>query len=302
MKHFLEISQLSLDTVRQLLTRAEQLRQTTLYPKFSGCSLVNLFYEPSTRTRVSFELAAIKLAIAVVNLDSARSSETKGEQLEDTVKTLGAMGVNLLVVRHSEDGLPARVAAAAPDGLHVINAGDGQHAHPTQALLDWMTILQHKPHTARLKIAMVGDLRHSRVANSLQALACLWQTHDVVLVAPPKWLPMQPLYGQTTSSLREGLQGADVVVALRVQRERLTEHEVFDVAAYRADYAVTAASMALAKPDAIVLHPGPVNRGIELDHDVADGPQAVIWQQVSNGVMMRMAIIEHLLTQTGAGA
>ena len=299
MKHFLDIEQLSAHDVQQLVARAEQFRQGAPYPQFTGATLVNLFYEASTRTRVSFELAAAKLALTVVNMDVAHSSESKGEQLVDTVRTLAAMGVNLLVLRHREDGLPARIAALAPDNLQVINAGDGQHAHPTQALLDWMTILQYKSATARLKIAIVGNIRHSRVANSFQALSARLPPHELVFVAPEEWLPQAPYPGKVTTSLREGLKDADVVMSLRVQRERLAAEDAFDLAFYRAEFAITPATLAWAKPDVILLHPGPINRGIELDPEVADGPAAVIWPQVRNGVFMRMAVIEWVLKASG---
>ncbi len=298
MKHFLEISQLSVTDVMQLLQRAEELRHLSTYPTFPGRSLVNLFYEPSTRTRVSFELAAAHLALKVINLDTSCSSESKGEQLLDTVRTLAAMRVNVLVMRHAQDGLVSLIAAQAPAGIQIINAGDGQHAHPTQALLDWMTILQHKPQQTRLKIVIVGDVRHSRVAHSFQALASLLQMHELVLVAPRAWLPDHAHYARMTTCLRDGLTDADVVMALRVQRERLAAHDELDLDAYCADYTITAKRWALAKPDAILMHPGPLNRGIEVDDATADGSSAVIWQQVGNGVFMRMAIIERLLAES----
>lgn len=295
MKHCLDVNELSYDAVIRLIERALVFKHATVWPAYPRKILANLFYENSTRTRVSFELAAKHLGMSVVNVDVARSSEQKGEQQADTIKTLASMGVDIAVIRHSEAGMPKTLADSAPQNMHVINAGDGAHAHPTQALLDVMTIMEHKPQWPDLKIAVVGDIRHSRVAHSLQALCQLLKMGELVFVGPESWLPTAMPYGRATTSLSEGLAGADVVMTLRVQQERLLAGEHLDLSRYRQDYALTQATLAYAKPDAIVMHPGPLNRGIEIDNDVADGPQSCIWQQVHNGVFMRMAIIEALL-------
>ena len=296
MNHFLNIQQLTSDDVLALIKRALHLKKETRHPQFEQRILANLFYENSTRTRVSFELAAKRMGMIVINLDIARSSESKGEEIRDTIKTLGSMGVDVAVIRHVDEGLPHTMAECAPSHLHVINAGDGAHAHPTQAMLDFMTILEYKTNLRDLKIALVGNLKHSRVANSLQGMCQLLNVKCLKLVAPSVWLPSDPIYGEMTSSLKEGLEGADVIITLRMQRERFLTTDCLNLADYQRDYRITTANLAFAKPDAIVMHPGPINRGIEIDSDVADGVQSCIWQQVQNGVWIRMAIIERLLT------
>lgn len=298
MQHLLDIHQLRQDDVQTLVQRAMDFKQGLEYPQYPGRSLATLFYENSTRTRVSFELAAQHLGLSVVNVDMQTSSESKGEIIDDTFQTLVAMGINYFVIRHQHDGLPARLAEQYGHGIHVVNAGDGQHAHPSQALLDCMTIMERKPELEKLKIAIIGDLRHSRVANSFQVLSALMGVKELVMVAPTPWQPSHVHYGRVTTSLKDGLENADVVMCLRVQRERLQEAEQLDMVQYRKQYALTSESLNYAKKDAIVMHPGPMNRGVEIDNDVADGPQSVILKQVQNGVFMRMAILD-ALTQLG---
>ncbi|OGV49838.1 MAG: aspartate carbamoyltransferase [Legionellales bacterium RIFCSPHIGHO2_12_FULL_42_9] len=295
MKHFLSIADLSRQQVEHLLQRALFFKQKQQFPVYPHHALANLFYENSTRTRISFELAAKNLSMEVVNVDLSTSSETKGEGIDDTIQTLAAMGITLFAIRHSEDGLPEHLAKGVNVGVHVINAGDGKHAHPSQAMLDLMTIVEKKPNLASLKIVIVGDIRHSRVANSLQCLFKLMQVGELVLVAPKPWQPEIVHYGHVTADLSEALQGADVVIGLRVQKERLAGHEQLDLAQYRAQFALTEDAVAMAKPDAIIMHPGPINRGIEIDTAVADGLQSVILTQVQNGVYMRMAILESMV-------
>lgn len=294
MNHLLDINQLSQHDVSRLLQRAMNYKQKVDFPRYPSFPLVSLFYENSTRTRVSFELAAKQLGMPVVNLDLQTSSEKKGEIIDDTFQTLKAMGFRVFVIRHKTEGLPAILAERYGDGVHIVNAGDGQHAHPTQALLDLMTILEYKSDLHRLKIAIVGDLRHSRVANSWQHLCALMGVGELALVSPEHWQSTHVHCGHVTSSLEEGLSGADVIICLRVQNERLHDTEQLDKTAYRRDYALTMASLAYAKPDAIVMHPGPMNRGVEIDSEVADGAQSVILQQVRNGVYMRMSVLEDL--------
>lgn len=295
MKHLLRIGQLSYEDCLCLLNRAVYFKSQHQYPQLSGLSLANLFYEPSTRTRISFEMAAKNLGIRVVNMDFAQSSATKGETIADTMQTMHAMGIQLFVMRHEKNGLPQAMADAFLTDIHIINAGDGTHEHPSQALLDMMTIMQYKPQLEHLKIVIVGDILHSRVTNSLQGLCALMGVKELVFVAPEIWhSTVRPSFGTITSSLREGLQNADVVIGLRVQKERLQVGETLDLAAYHRDYAITQMSLAWAKPDVIVLHPGPLNRGIEMNSDVADGPHSRILEQVKNGVFMRMAILDAL--------
>lgn len=295
MKHFLEINQFSSTQAERLLQRAKDFKNGKAHPSFSKHRLANLFYENSTRTRVSFELAADNLSIPVVNFDLNNSSESKGEIIEDTLSTLAAMGIDLFVIRHKQDGLQKQLAHHFGDSIHIINAGDGQHEHPSQAFLDLMTIQEIKPALPKLKVAIIGNLRHSRVANSLQHLFSLMNIGELVLVAPELWQPKNAIFGKVTTSLREGIENADVIICLRVQHERLLETEHLDLSTYRQDYALTADKLAWAKPDAMVMHPGPVNRGVEIDSCIVDGPQSVILRQVNNGVFMRMAIISSLL-------
>ncbi|HBI21381.1 MAG TPA: aspartate carbamoyltransferase [Legionella sp.] len=302
MNHLLDIHPLSQHDILALIQRALSFKHSPQHPRYPDHTLANLFYENSTRTRVSFELAANKLAMPVINVDLAHSSEHKGETIQDTVQTLAAMGIQLFVIRHAQEGLPHALAHQCKPGMHVINAGDGQHAHPSQALLDLMTIMEQKPDLTRLKIAIVGDLRHSRVANSLQQICATLNVGELTLVSPVIWKPTQVHFGRTTTSLRDGISNADVVICLRVQQERLNADEHLNLADYRRDYALTETSMAWAKPDAMVMHPGPINRGVELESSVADGPHSFILEQVKNGVYMRMAIIEHLLIRSNQTA
>jgi aspartate carbamoyltransferase catalytic subunit len=293
-KHFLNINQISYDEAYHLIKRALLFKTDAIYPRYAHKVLANLFYENSTRTRISFELAAKHMNIDVVNMDLAHSSESKGEEIRDTIKTIASMGINIAVIRHVDEGLPHTMSECAPNTLHVINAGDGTHAHPTQAMLDFMTLFQYKPNLSDLKIAIVGNLKHSRVANSLQAMCKLFQVRELALIAPESWLPNTLIYGHMTTSLQDGLHQADVIVTLRVQHERFQACDHINLSDYRRDYAITAESIKLAKLDAIVMHPGPLNRGVEIDSVIADGPQSCIWEQVKNGVFMRMAIIEKL--------
>ncbi len=295
MKHFLEISQLSRQQIESLFERSLYFKKQTEYPSYPQHTVANLFYENSTRTRVSFELAANHLSMPVVNLDLQSSSESKGEVIEDTIQTLAAMGIKYFVIRHQQEGLQQRLADNLGDEVHIVNAGDGTHAHPSQALLDIMTIVENKPQLAKLKIAVLGNIRHSRVANSFQYMCSKLGVGELVLIAPKIWQPTVVHYGQVTTNLQDGLADADVVICLRVQRERLLDNEHLDLESYRRDFALTRRSLAYAKPNAMVMHPGPMNRGVEIDSDIADGPQSFILQQVGNGVFARMAILEGLI-------
>jgi aspartate carbamoyltransferase catalytic subunit len=294
MKHFLEISQLSRQQIESLLQRAFSFKQQKNYPSYQQHTVANLFYENSTRTRVSFELAANHLSMPVINLDLQSSSETKGEVIEDTIKTLAAMGIRHFVIRHQQDGLQQSLALNLGDEVHIINAGDGTHAHPSQALLDMMTIVEQKPKVEQLKIAILGNIRHSRVANSFQCIAKTLGVGELVLIAPELWQPQTLHYGRVTTNIREGLADADVVMCLRVQRERLLADDQMDLEQYRHNFALTEKSLVLAKPDVMVMHPGPMNRGIEIDSNVADGARSFILQQVQNGVFARMAVFDAL--------
>lgn len=295
MKHFLEISQLSRQQIESLVQRSFSFKQQNNYPDYRQHTVANLFYENSTRTRVSFELAANHLSMPVVNLDLQNSSEAKGEVIEDTIKTLMAMGINYFVIRHQQEGLQQNLANSFGDDIHVVNAGDGTHAHPSQALLDIMTIIEQKPRLDQLKIAVLGNIRHSRVANSFQWMCSKLGVGELVLIAPELWQPQTLHYGRVTNNLRDGLADADVIICLRVQRERLLADDHLDLDSYRHDFALNQKSLAYAKPDVMVMHPGPMNRGVEIDSEVADGPNSCILRQVTNGVFARMAIFSALV-------
>lgn len=297
MKHFLEISQLLPQHIEALLHRAMDFKHKKNYPSYPDHPVVNLFYENSTRTRVSFELAAKNLSMPVINLDLSHSSESKGELIEDTVQTLKAMGIKNFVIRHPQNGLQQYLSEQLGEGIHIINAGDGTHAHPSQAILDMMTIMEQKPQLNELKIAILGNVRHSRVANSFQCISSKLGVGELVLIAPEIWHPDIVHYGRVTTDIREGLDHADVVICLRVQHERLLETDYVDIDTYRRDFALTPHHLAYAKPDAMVMHPGPINRGIEIEGEVADGSQSFILNQVQNGVFARMAIFDALISR-----
>ena len=257
-------------------------------------SVANLFFEPSTRTRNTFEIAAKRTSAKTINVDLANSATKKNETLMDTMHTLKAMQIDMFVIRHKQNGLPHRVAENI-EGVAILNAGDGINAHPTQALLDMLTIRQHKKSFDSLSVAIVGDIRHSRVARSgIQAMRTLGTT-DIRLIAPETLHYKEETPGlERFDSLDKGIEGADVIISLRLQKERMIAADIPDEQTYFDGFGLTSKNLRLAKPDAIVMHPGPVNRGIELSSEVADGPQSVILQQVTNGIAVRMAVMEIL--------
>jgi len=306
--HLLALDTLSRVTVEQLLERAQALRPLALrgdpaHRPLVGHSLANLFFEPSTRTRCSFQLAAARLGADVVNVDMATSSTRKGESMADTLATLEAMGVGLFAVRHATDGAVTELATHCAPATQIINAGEGRSHHPTQGLLDMLTIRQHKGDDfSRLKVCILGDIRHSRVARSdLHALRLLG-VGQIALAAPASLLPDASLTGdcQIHTCADAAVRDADVLIALRLQRERMEEGLIDSVDDFFRDWGISPQRLALAKPDAIVMHPGPMNRGIEIADEVADGPQSVIRQQVSNGVAVRMAVLEALSLKSKA--
>jgi aspartate carbamoyltransferase catalytic subunit len=294
MQHFLEIENLSLQEINHLISKAMAFKKGEVLPDYSQKRMATLFYENSTRTRISFEIAAQNLSIPVIHFDNALSSEIKGESFEDTMANLMAMGIDLFVIRQGKARFYETLKALCSTDVHLINAGDGTHEHPSQAMLDLMTILEHRPQLSTLKIAVTGNISHSRVANSLQILCKIMAVGELVLVAPPVWQPTSLIYGRVTGSLEEGLDKADVVICLRIQKERLKETEFFELEAYKKHFSLTSARLATAKKDLLIMHPGPVNRGIEVDAAVADSKNSLILQQVKNGVFMRMAIMDAL--------
>lgn len=292
-RHFLSIEHLDRPQLLALMDQTAAFLHANEYPKLlQGKVVSDLFFEPSTRTRLSFDLAAKRLGAYTLNFDPALSSTKKGESLVDTVKTVAAMGADIMVVRHAENGVPALIADMLPH-ISVINAGDGTQNHPTQALLDVFTIAQHKPDFTKLRVGIMGDVRHSRVAQStMQALHCLG-TPEIHVIAPPSLLP-EPQSGlniKTYTDPKQGLQNLDVIMTLRLQKERMHAAHIPDETAYFEQYGLTPERLTLAKPDALVMHPGPMNREVEIAGVVADGPQSVITEQVRNGVFARMAVM-----------
>jgi aspartate carbamoyltransferase catalytic subunit len=264
----------------------------------AGLTIGNLFTEPSTRTRVSFELAGRRLGAEVVNLEVQLSSRAKGETMLDTIHTLEALHFDGFVIRDSEAGVVAHVASHVAAHVSVFSAGEAHLSHPTQGLLDALTVRQHKgADFGGLCIAIVGDIRHSRVARSAYEVFTTLGAGELRLIAPQALQPAGGEFpaGQRFSSPEQGLRGADVVMMLRIQKERMAQAEIPDGEQYFARYGLTAPRLRLARPDAIVMHPQPMNRGIEIDSEVADGPQSVIRDQVRNGVAVRMAVLEAVL-------
>jgi aspartate carbamoyltransferase catalytic subunit len=297
-RHLISLASASPARLRALLDRAADLRPIALgsgqRDALRGQTVVNLFFEPSTRTRSSFQLAATRLGADVLNFEASLSSARKGETVADTLRNLEAMGARLFVVRHAESGAVAGLTRHAGPRTAIINAGEGRDDHPTQGLLDALTIRQHKGEDfSGLRVAIVGDLRHSRVARSdLQALRALG-TGEIRIAGPQALLPDPAECAgiRVCDDLDAALDGADVVMMLRLQRERMEEGLVASLEDYHEQWGLSRARLALARPDAIVMHPGPMNRGVEIDDDVADGPQSVVLEQVSNGVAVRMAVL-----------
>ena len=282
-----------LDTAQQFVSITDPSREVKKVPLLRGKSVFNLFFENSTRTRTTFEIAAKRLSADVINLDISTSSTAKGESLLDTIDNLVAMQADIFVVRHSVSKAPIEIASHVPPHVHVVNAGDGSHQHPTQGLLDMYTMRHFKQNFKDLKVAIVGDIVHSRVAKSnihaLTTLGC----EDIRAIGPESLLPsdLDMMGVKVFHSIEEGLKDVDVVMTLRIQKERMEVGQVPEGEAFFKQYGLTSSRLALAKTDAIVMHPGPMNRGVEIDSTVADGPQSVILNQVTFGIAVRMAVM-----------
>jgi len=309
LRHVLTLEHLPRAHIERLLERAEGfVRPLGARPPLSnalaGITVANLFTEPSTRTRVSFELAAKRLGAAVVNLEVQLSSRAKGESMLDTVYTLQSLHVDVMVIRDAEQGVPELVAANVAPHVSVLSAGEAHVSHPTQGLLDALTVRQHKGRFAGLAVAIVGDIRHSRVARSAYHAFRVLGVADLRIVAPPALMPEPDEFAGCArhTTLKSGLKDADVVMMLRIQRERMGQADLPDADRYFAKYGLTPERLALARPDAIVMHPQPMNRGIEIASDVADGPQSVIRDQVRNGVAVRMAVLAEVIGSRTGGA
>jgi len=301
LRHLLTTEGLPADTIRRILDTADQFvsvgeREVKKVPLLRGKTIFNVFFENSTRTRTTFEIAAKRLSADVINLNVGASSTTKGETLLDTVWNLQAMDADMFIVRHSQSGAPHLIARHVRPGVAVINAGDGRHAHPTQGLLDVYTIRHYKKDFSALTVAIVGDVLHSRVARSqIHALKTLG-VPDLRVIGPKTLLPAQVerLGVRVFHDMEEGLRGCDVVIMLRLQNERMNGALLPSAGEFFKVYGLTAEKLSRAKPDAIVMHPGPMNRGVEIDSPVADGRQSVILPQVTFGIAVRMAVMSML--------
>ena len=303
LRHLLTLETLPRETIVRLLDRAEEIRAASRggaqpLDLLAGRTVMNLFFEPSTRTRTSFDLAAKRLGAQVINFDIANSSTSKGESLLDTVHTLEAMHCDAFVVRHRESGTPAYIAQHLRSPAAVLNAGDGNHAHPTQGLLDALTIRRHTEDFSALRVVICGDIRHSRVARSdLHALRTLG-VREIRLCAPPQLLPEPGEFAdcRTFPDFDTALDGANVAIMLRLQRERMQAAAIPSEAEYYERYGLSTRRLQRAAPGCLVMHPGPMNRGVEIAGEVADGPQSLILEQVANGVFVRMAVLAELLS------
>lgn len=298
LKHFLSTEGLSESLLLSILDHAESFasvgeRHVKKVPLLRGKTIANLFFEPSTRTRTTFELAAKRLSADILNLNISTSATSKGETLSDTLHTLEAMHCDMFVVRHANSGAAHYIATQVAPHISVINAGDGRHAHPTQAMLDMFTIRRHKKDFTKLKVAIVGDILHSRVARSeIHALNTLGVL-ETRIIAPKTLIPkgVEDLGVHVYNDMDAGLEGVDVIMMLRLQKERMRGALLPSEQEYFQRYGLTSERVAIANSDAIVMHPGPINRGVEIDSSVADGEQSVILQQVSHGIAVRMAVM-----------
>jgi len=301
LQHLLTIEGLPAATLRHILDTASSFldipeREVKKVPLLQGKAIFNLFFEPSTRTRTTFEIAAKKLSADVINLNVGASSTSKGETLLDTVDNLAAMQADMFVVRHGQSGAAHLIAGHVEPHIHVVNAGDGRHAHPTQGLLDMFTIRHYKKDLTRLRVAIVGDMLHSRVARSqIHALTTLG-VPEVRVIAPKTLIPAcaERMGVQIYHDMAKGLKDVDVIIMLRLQNERMRGALLPSAQEYFKYYGLTAEKLALARPDAIVMHPGPMNRGVEIESSVADGVQSVILSQVTFGIAVRMAVMSIL--------
>ncbi|HEX4975185.1 MAG TPA: aspartate carbamoyltransferase catalytic subunit [Pseudomonadales bacterium] len=298
LRHFLNLNGLSRELLTEILDTADSFvsvgeQSVKKVPLLRGKVVANLFFEASTRTRTTFELAAKRLSADVLNINISTSATSKGETLKDMLQNLEAMACDMFVVRHAQSGAAHFIAEHVCPGVAIINAGDGRHAHPTQAMLDMYTIRRHKGSFEGLVVAIIGDILHSRVARSeIQALNTLGVA-EVRVVAPKTLLPadVESLGVRVFHNLQEGLRDADVLMALRLQKERMQSALLPSEQEFYKRYGLSRDSLAFAKPDAVVMHPGPINRGVEIASDVADGPQSLILKQVNYGIAVRMAVL-----------
>ncbi|MDC0932056.1 aspartate carbamoyltransferase catalytic subunit [Methylophilaceae bacterium] len=300
LQHLLSIQEMDVSLIKDIFIRADKFlinnQSISKYDVLQGKTICNLFFENSTRTQTTFEIAAKRLSADVINLDIATSSQSKGESILDLINNLIAMGVSIFVVRHSKPGIPAKIAQNIKNMAHVINAGDGNKEHPTQALLDAYTIRSYKKKFDGLKVAIVGDIEHSRVAKSEIYILNKLGVKEVRVIGPESLMPknINDLNIKAFSSMNEGLKNVDAILMLRIQKERMRKDTTPSEKEYFKTYGLNEERLKFAKNDCLVLHPGPINRGVEIDSLVADGKQSVILQQVKNGIAIRMAVMEKM--------
>ncbi len=309
LRHFLTTEGLSRPTLTEILDHAENFasvinKPVKKAPLLRGKTIANLFFEASTRTRTTFELAAKRLSADVININIQTSATKKGESLLDMLRNLEAMHCDMFIVRHMQSGAAHFIAEHVAPHISVINAGDGSHAHPTQAMLDMFTIRRHKPDFTALRVAIIGDIMHSRVARSQIHALNILGVPDVRVIGPHTLIPPQAaqLGVHVFHQMEQGLRDVDVVIALRLQRERMEGALLPSEDEYFRSYGLTPEKLALAKDDAIVMHPGPINRGVEIESTVADGAQSVILEQVTNGLAVRMAVMSLILGHSNTGS
>ena len=295
LKHFLNIKNLSKSHIIDIINKAEIFHNDSEIPSYAGKVVASLFFEPSTRTKTTFELASKKISADFINIDISNSSTLKGESILDMIKTIEAMSCQMFVVRHSVTGTAHYIAESVSNDISVINAGDGSNEHPTQAMLDMFTIKRHKGEFENLKVAIVGDILHSRVAKSLIYALNILSTKEINIVGPKKLIPenYKEMNVNYFSNMDEGIDNSDVIIMLRLQKERMHD-ALISMDSYYEDYGLNQKRLMIAKKDVIVMHPGPINRGIEIESSVADGPNSVILNQVSYGISVRMAIMSIL--------
>lgn len=294
-RHILGIEQLSVEDINHILETADSFKEISArpikkVPTLRGHTIINLFFEPSTRTRLSFEVAAKRMSADTFNISPSTSSTTKGETLADTARNISAMHPDIIIIRHACSGAPLLLTHYVQAA--VVNAGDGAHEHPSQGLLDMMTVKENRSTLSGLKIAIVGDISHSRVARS-DVIGFTRMGSEVHLYGPATLIPkgIEELGAKVSPSLEDAVRDADVVMGLRIQRERQNDPLLPSLREYAREFGISGKILSLAKPDALVMHPGPVNRGVEMPPEVADGAQSVILNQVTNGVAVRMALL-----------
>tara|TARA_B100001063_G_scaffold63920_1_gene57940 strand:- start:4918 stop:5856 length:939 start_codon:yes stop_codon:yes gene_type:complete len=295
LKHFLNIKTLSKHHILDIISKAEGFHNNQDISRYPGKVVASLFFEPSTRTKTTFELASKKISADFINIDISNSSTLKGESILDMIKTIEAMSCQMFVVRHSVPGTAHYIAESVSNNIAVINAGDGSNEHPTQAMLDMFTIKKHKGNFGNLKVSIVGDILHSRVAKSLIYALNILGAKQINIVGPKSLIPdnHDEMNVNYFSDMNKGIEDADVIIMLRLQKERMHD-ALISMDSYYNDYGLNKDRLKYAKDDVIVMHPGPINRGIEIESSVADGPNSVILNQVSYGISVRMAIMSML--------